>query len=365
MRPAAGLTLFLLALSGRPAVPAAAQTAPAGQAAEISRIERGLLPPIVIRGRPLPLSSIEERMRQLRVPGVSVAVIRGGSIAWAKGYGLASERPKRRLTKDTLFEAGSISKEVTAVAALRLVAEGKLTLDGDVEGELKSWKIPENKFTREHPVTLRELLSHTAGMTVHGFPRHRRDGPIPSLAQVLDGVKPQVNTDPVHVDAVPGTLWRYSGGGYAVVQQLLIDTAGESFPELVRRQVLAPLHMAQSTFEQPLPKRFWGRAASGYRADGSAVPGGWHVYPEMAAAGLWTTATDLARYVIAIQAAAAGRPGGMLSPEMARAMQTPVIRGYGFGLQVRGEGQTLRFSTAGWAMGSTAILWRWSRETAS
>src|SRR5262249_43707111 len=163
----------------------------------------------------------------------------------------------------------------------------------------------EHRFPREARVTRGGILSHCAGLTVHGFPGYGIDGPLPSLIQVLDGEQP-ANTPAIRVESMPGSRWNYSGGGYTVMQQLIIDVTGQPFPRFMREAVLRPLRMERSTFDQPLPAGRARLAATGYLADRSAVQGHWHVYPEMAAAGLWTTPSDLARFAISVQESLAG-----------------------------------------------------------
>ena len=172
--------------------------------------------------------------------------------------------------------------------------------------------MPENEFTKDKKVTLRGILSHSAGLTVHGFPGYAVAGPVPTLVEVLDGAKP-ANTGAIRVNVVPGSLWRYSGGGFTVMQQMIIDATGKPFPEFMRETVLAPLGMTSSTYEQPLPADRQSHAATGHYPDGRPVAGKWHVYPEMAAAGLWTTAPDLARFAIGVQRALASTSNAVLS----------------------------------------------------
>jgi CubicO group peptidase (beta-lactamase class C family) len=254
-------------------------------------------------------------------------------------------RQERSRTPETLFQAGSISKPVAALAALRLVQDGRLRLDENVNAKLVSWKVPENEFTREQKVTLRRLLSHSAGLTVHGFPGYAADAPVPTLIQVLDGVSP-ANTAAVRVDTVPGTLWRYSGGGYTVLQQLLIDVTGKPFPELLRQTVFEPLGLSHSTYEQPLPASIAAIAATAHD-DGQPIPGRRHTYPEMAAAGLWTTPTDLAQIAIEIQHTLAGHSEKILKPAMARQMVTVQMGDYGLGPGIEGTGAAARFIYGG------------------
>jgi CubicO group peptidase (beta-lactamase class C family) len=314
-------------------------------AASASRVEKGLMPGIVIAGRPLPARTLAERMAALKVPGASVAVINGGVIEWAKGYGVIEAGTTTSVSTRTLFQAASISKPVAALAALRIVEQGKLALDDDVNARLTSWKIPENKFTGKEKVTLRRLLSHTAGLTVHGFGGYPADAPVPTLVQVLDGLKP-ANSDAVRVDVAPGSIYRYSGGGFTVVQQLMIDVTGRPFPDLLAELVLRPIGMDDSTYEQPLPAARRGTAASGHLDDGRLLPGRYHTYPEMAAAGLWTTPTDLAKFLIEIERALQGR-SSVIPAATAREMTTIQKSRYGLGLSIEGTGPAARFGHGG------------------
>lgn len=315
---------------------------------KVGEVERSLQLPAAYPGEPPHRATLTDRMTHHGVPGVSVAVIEDGAIHWARGYGVLQVRRPEPVTPDTLFQAASISKPVTAMAVMRLVEDGRLDLDEDVNRYLKSWRVPANGAWQPR-VTLRQLLSHSAGVTVHGFPGYAPGQPIPSLLQVLDG-EPPANTPPIRVDTVPGIQRRYSGGGTTIVQQLLIDVLGKPFPELMRELVLDPLGMRRSTFEQPLPVTRWGEAASGHwGAWGTNVPvhGAWHIYPEMAAAGLWTTPSDLARCALEVQSARARRSARVLSPELAEQMLTPQIEATGIGFALEGEGASRRFGHDG------------------
>jgi CubicO group peptidase (beta-lactamase class C family) len=262
-------------------------------------------------------------LRLYKVSGVSIAVIDHFKIAWAKGYGFADDG-KTPVTTRTLFQAGSISKPVTAMAALHLVEQGKLSLDEDANRKLVGWKVSENEFTKDQKVTLRRLLSHSAGNIVDGFFGYDVDDPVPTLTQVLDGKKP-ATSEPIRVDFVPGTKWRYSGGGYTIVQQLLIDATGKAFPQLMSDLVLNKIEMADSTFEQPLPPARAAMAATGIFANGELIHGKGRVYPEMPAAGLWTTPSDLAKFAIEIALSTHGKSNRILSQVMAKQMLTPQI----------------------------------------
>jgi CubicO group peptidase (beta-lactamase class C family) len=259
------------------------------------------------------------------------------------------------VTPSTLFQAGSISKPVSAAGALRLVEQGKLELDRDVNASLVTWKVPENEFTKEKKVTLRGLLSHTAGLTVHGFPGYAADGRVATLVQLLDGAEP-ANTPAIRVDILPGSRFRYSGGGYTVMQQMVIDVTGTPFPQFMHGAVLRPFDMKDSTFEQPLPVDKARLTASAHDLRRSVVKGRWHIYPEMAAAGLWTTPSDLARFAIGLQQAATGRSAKVMSREMAHRMLAVEKDGYGLGVSLEGTGTALRFTHGGRDEGFDANL---------
>ncbi|MGA3205869.1 MAG: serine hydrolase domain-containing protein, partial [Bryobacteraceae bacterium] len=176
----------------------AASTALSLNAADLDRIQRvenGLRPPVTIKGQPVATMTIAERLKFYHVPGVSVALINGGKVEWARGYGLTSADGGKPVTAETLFQAASISKHVAAMVALHLVDAGKLSLDEDVNLKLRSWKVPDSEFTKTEKVTLRRLLNHSAGLTVHGFPGYEAGTPVPTLVEVLDGKKP-ANTEP-------------------------------------------------------------------------------------------------------------------------------------------------------------------------
>ena len=285
---------------------------------------------LVLRGAEID-SKVQQRMESAKVPGMSIAVLKDGKIDWARGYGVTSVESGKPVNAENLFQAASISKHVAALVALHLVDEGKLALDEDVNLKLRTWKVPDNEFTKTEKVTLRRLLNHSAGLTVHGFRGYAQGEAVPTLPELLDGKKP-ANSAAIRVDVVPGTLWRYSGGGYEVMQQLVTDVAGKPFVQLAKEIVLDPLGMTHSTFDQPLPGRLEGNAASGHNGAGKVIPGRWHTYPELAAAGLWTTPSDLARVVMELQ-----QGGHILKPATHNAMLTKVLGNYGLGL---GLGET-------------------------
>jgi CubicO group peptidase (beta-lactamase class C family) len=325
-----------------------AQNAPAASAVieqHIQHVEAGLVGDIVIKGDTHATHNLADRMKELNVPGVSIAVIHEGKIEWARGFGVRSVGGPA-VNADTMFQAGSISKPLAAMAALKLVQQGKLSLDADINTYLTSWKFPSDPPAAGKPITLRELLTHTAGTTVHGFPGYAANEPVPTLVQVLNGEKP-ANTPAIRSEAAPGAQWKYSGGGYTIMQQALIDVTKEPFPRLLHDSVLAPIGMTHSTYEQPLPKQFEQFAATPYHGDGKPVEGGAHTYPEMAAAGLWTTPTDLAHYAIEVEQSLVGKANHVLSADMTRQMLTPGMGNWGLGVEIGGAKTNPYFSHGG------------------
>jgi CubicO group peptidase (beta-lactamase class C family) len=322
--------------------------------ARIQRIQQGLAPPVLVQGETPAMQPLAARMAELKVPGVSIAVIHQSRIEWARGFGVTRTNGPP-VTEHTLFQAASISKPVFALAVLHLVDAGKLNLDANVNDYLKDWKLPDNDLTRQSKVTLRGILSHSAGLTVHGFAGYAADGKIPSTTQALDGTPP-ANSAAVRVDIPPGSRFRYSGGGFVLAQQLLTDVTGTPLPKFLYDSVLAPLGMTHSTFEQPLPAARLSEVAMPYRGDGNPLQEGPHVYPEIAAAGLWTTPTDLAHYALGVQAALAGKSKKVISAKTARAMLTPVIDQQGLGLRISGSTARKYFMHGGANAGYRCLL---------
>ena len=342
--------ILLLLLSLGIALTTACAAAEATTAARIERVLNGLRPKVEAEGAPVRWS-LAERMAAYRIPAVSIAIIDGGKIVWAQGFGVTEAGGHDPVTAETPFQAGSCSKPVAASAMLRLVDKGVLSLDANVNDALKAWKLPENEFTKQAPVTLRRLATHTAGTTVGGFPGYAVGVPLPTVPELLDG-KPPANNAPVRVDILPGQKFRYSGGGYTIIQQLLIDVNDTPFPMVLSQKVLVPLGMTHSTFEQPLPVSLAAHAARGHEKN-VVVPGGWHVYPELAAAGLWTTPTDLAVWILAMDDAMAGRSKKFLSLATASQIAGSSVPGrregerIGLGLFFSGTGDKMSFGHGG------------------
>ena len=305
------------------------------EAARLARVEAGLAP-VALPGEEPQRMSIPRLMELYKVPGVSIAVFDKHALVWAKGYGVTQAGGTDPVTPDTLFQAASIRKPVAALAALHYVEAGKWSLDANINDKLVSWKLPENEFTKTEKVTLRRLISHSAGTTVHGFPGYAVTAPIPTLPQILDGAKP-ANTGPVRVDVIPGTKTRYSGGGITVVQLMMEDQLKKPFARIMQETVLTPLGLKHSTYEQPLPASLAPRAASGTSFSGKSVDGQWHVYPERAAAGLWTTPSDLSRIAIEVSKARAGKSSRVISQAMAKQVLTKQSDGFGLGFALEAD----------------------------
>jgi CubicO group peptidase (beta-lactamase class C family) len=291
----------------------------------------------VASGQPLPASVVERLLDRHRVPGVSIVVLHGTRIDWAEGYGVRERGSRDPVDTTTLFQAASMSKPVAAAVALRMVADGKLRLDTDVNEALVSWKVPPSALTDGAPVTLRGLLSHSAGLPMHGVPEFETGEPLPALVEILDGAWAP-GAERVRPVRRPGTEYSYSGGGYIVLQILLSDVAQRPFAPLARELVLEPAGMASSTFEQPLPDELGARAAVGHDALGRPLPGSWHVLPEQAAGGLWTTPRDLASFLLSIWRSYHGRSPALLPPPLAREMLTPQLGDMGLGFALPGAG---------------------------
>ncbi len=336
--------LFLMLFSGIGLVACESNTTSEGSAEAISTIEKSLTGNILFEGEDEKKFSIEERMQHHNVPGVSIAVIQDGRLAWAKGYGYANTSSKKEVDVNTVFQAGSISKPVAALAALKLVDQGKIELDEDVNNYLTDWKVPENKFTKTEKVTLRRLLTHTAGLTVHGFPGYTFEDTIPSVVAVLDGLG---NTAEIRVDTTPGAIWRYSGGGYTVMQKLVEDVSGEDFAAFLEKEVLEPLGMDHSTYVQPLPKSYHDNASAAFDGNGQMAEGLWNNYPEKAAAGLWTTPTDLVKYCLDVQEGMAGNESEVLSADVVQKMVSKHKNDWGLGPSLGAEGDSLSFGHGG------------------
>ncbi|MDQ8756462.1 serine hydrolase domain-containing protein [Sphingosinicella sp. LHD-64] len=311
----------------------------------------GLRRAIVTEGAAPERLPIAERMARWHVPGLSVALIEGCRVVDVRSFGVVrAGGPAVR--PETLFQSASVSKPVAALAALRLVEQGVLDLDADVAARLRSWTLPASPLTEGHPVTLRGILSHSAGLVPGGYGGYARGTAIPTPIQTLNGTPP-AQPKPVRVNYVPGSAWRYSGGGYQVAQLLMTEATGRPFPDIVGDLVLTRAGMTHSLFGEPPTG---ASVASGHNAGGQMIEGGWHIFPEYAAAGLWSTPSDLARFAIAVMTANRGEPSAILGRAMTAEMLETEIGPRSLGFVVGGEGQARQFGHEGANEGYNAML---------
>lgn len=287
---------------------------------KIRAFENSLAGRVIIENEPA--YTIEDRMRHYKVKGLSIAVVQDYKVVWARGYGWADVSEQRPVTPETLFEPGSISKTLNAVGVLKLVQDKKLDLHTNINTYLKSWKFPYDTVSHNKKITLAHLLSHSAGLTVHGFPGYDMTADIPTVPQILDGVPP-ANTPAVRSAFEPGLRYQYSGGGTTISQLIVTDVTGQPYDAFMYKNVLKPMGMENSFYSQPPPVEKRKLCATGYYRDGSAVLNKFHVYPEQAAAGLWMTPTDLCHYIIETQLAYEGKSAKVLNQEMTRLRLTP------------------------------------------
>lgn len=289
----------------------------------IKKVENNLSPSIIYGDSILHLN-LEEQMKKYHAKALSIAVIKNYKIEWAKAYGWADEEEKRKATTETRFQAASISKSLNSLGVLKLAEQGKLDTSADINNYLKSWKFPYDDVSKNKKININDLLSHTAGLTVHGFPGYENIGGLPTVPQVLDGQKP-ANTKAVRSQFEPGKRFQYSGGGTTISQLIVTDITGKKYEEYMWEEVLKPIGMTNSSYQQPPPASVSTKLSTGYYQDGKSVKGKYHVYPEQAAAGLWTTPTDLAKYIIECQLAYEGKSKKVLSQSMMKARMTPYI----------------------------------------
>ncbi len=332
----------------------------AKERSNLALFENGLRNPYIFKGESGQMLTISEAMKQFKVPGISVVAIHDGKIVWIKSYGYKDNHDKILLTPNDLLQAGSISKPVTALGALKLVAENKLNLDKNINDYLIGWKIPQNQFTQKKEVTARMLMSHIGGINVHGFPGLAGPAatPFPSIIDVLNGKKPLIVTEAVEVVQTPGSAFSYSGGGISILQLAMQSITGEDFATWMDANVLLPLGMKNSTYQQPLPKIYDYRASSAHDKNGNPYPGKYHSYPENAAAGLWTNPTDLAALLIQLMNAYY-HEGTLLNlnDELTKDLFTPQKPSpYGLGLALESHNQILQFGHGGVNDGFQSVM---------
>lgn len=318
-------------------------------AGKITKLEQSIKAPVQFNGLDNPSFTLLERMAHFNVPGVSIALIDKGEIAWAKSWGVknVADGDSALINTDTLFQAASISKLVTSLGAMKLVESGKLSLGQPINSFLTSWQLPDNELTQQVPVTLTHLLSHTAGTTVHGFRGYAQSEAQPTAVQVLNGDEIAASAAVV-VDTLPGTNMRYSGGGTTIAQIAMEDVTQQTFTQLMDELILKPTAMTSSTFEQPLPDSQKHNVACGHLGNGELVAGLWHNYPIQAAASLWTTPTDLAKCSLAIIQSWRGEEGALLTETFCDSYLSEQLSGWGLGPGLFIEdGKTIGFHHGG------------------
>ena len=287
---------------------------------KINAVENSLTPNTIF-GDTIQKLNLEKRMKETAIQGLSIAVIRDYKIEWAKGYGWADVEEKRKVTTDTRFQAASISKSINSMGILKLVEMGKLDPEADINTYLTSWIFPYDTIAKDKKISVYNLLSHTAGLDIHGFPGYEKTDTMPTVQQILDGKRP-ANTKAVRSLWEPGKKFKYSGGGTTITQLILTDITKSNYADWMQKNVLQPLGMTNSSYQQPPVS---GVLSTGYYGNEKPVTGKYHVYPEQAAAGLWTTPTDLAKYIIECQLALEGKSKKVLSQETMKKRLTPYI----------------------------------------
>ena len=329
---------------------------------KISSVENGLTEDVITSASSsIKKMNINERMKHYHVNGLSIAVVDSGRLQWAKAYGITDAVSREAVTTETLFQTASIGKMITALAALHLVKEGKISLDEDVNQKLTSWKVPESKYTKKEKVTLRRLLNHSGGFTdYYGFAGYRPNDSVPSLLQVLQAQPPANNSKALVVKYVPGKETHYSGGGYLIIQQLIEDITGTSFPEYVEREIFQKLDLKSSTYYFHPDQVDVYRVARGHYDDGRIDSSRkYNIYPEQAAAGFWSTPSDLARIMVEIQEEYNGRSEKILNRELTQAMISNQLESShrGLGVVLMGAKDVSGFWHSGQNTGYNSLLY--------
>ena len=326
----------------------------------IQSVENGLtLPMTVPPETEMIKKNINQSLKENKIPGASVAVVNKRRIEWSKAYGVTEAGSSIAVTTETLFQCASIGKMITAVAALKLVEDDKIDLDEDVNNKLQHWKIKENENTETQKVTLRHLLSHSAGLTDdYGFLGYDPKDEIPTLLQILNS-EPLANTKKaLDIGTIPGKVERYSGGGYLIIQLLIEDISGFSYADYVQQHVFDPLDMTHSTYNYQPDKNLKASLAAGHLSSGKSLKNKkYNIYPEKGAAGPWTTAEDLAKFIIGIQKAQNDDSNSILSSELTQEFLTVQINNKGLGTNLKGIEKPEAFWHAGQNLGYTALFY--------
>ena len=311
-----------------------------------------------VQSEPEVFEGLTSLFKMGRVPGAVLVTIKNFQVDKVISYGVKDYDTQDPVTNQTLFQAASISKPFTGVAAMKCVQDGLILLNEDVNNKLTSWKVPENEYTVYEKVTLKRLLAHRAGIPQGGIVGLDRDQPYPDFLQILNGVPPYHG---IKIDGVPGTFFTYTNEGFCVIQQLLMDLTGKTFPDLMRDIVLAPLNMTGSTFEQHLPAELASRAASGH--DGyTVIEGKYQYHPKLAAAGLWSTSEDLAKFLIEFLLSVKGESNRILNQDMILQMVEVVTeydetKDYGLAIGIKYYGGETFYWHSGGFLGTSCVMY--------
>jgi CubicO group peptidase (beta-lactamase class C family) len=313
---------------------------------KIARVENGLQNAVFVSNAENDFYSISDRMKYYDVAGLSITVIKNNEIEWAKAYGVKSKNTTDSVTLNTIFQAASLSKPVTAIIALKMADEGQIYLDSSINSQLKTWKIPDNKFTKSTAVTPKQLILHLSGLNISHYPGYKKGQAVPSLIEVLKGEKP-ANTKITEVQIEPYTQWRYSGAGYSALQLLMNEKSQSTFPELMNEKLFKPLGIVNSTFEQENLSEIRDDIAQAYTENGEMVEGGYHIYPEMAAAGLWTTPIDYATIICELQKSYFGTSNLLLNKKSTHYAFAKHWGDMGLGYILRNDGDSVALAFSG------------------
>jgi CubicO group peptidase (beta-lactamase class C family) len=250
------------------------------------------------------------------VPGAAIAVVEDGQVKWVGAFGLADIAQQTGISEQTVFQVASVSKSVAALAVMKLVEDGKIHLEDPAEHYLTRWRLPESAFDSQE-VTIRRLLSHSAGLTLHGYPGYHPQTELPTLEASLSGTG--LATPGVTLADQPGAAFRYSGGGFTLLELIVEEVTGMRFADYADTEILLPLGMNNSSFEwRP---HLQANTAQAYDKDLNVLPN--YLFTEKAAAGLYSTIGDLSRFMIAEYDSYRGQ--GLLSRQTMADIYRPVI----------------------------------------
>ncbi len=303
--------------------------------------------------------NIEERMKHYNVQGLSITLLEGSEISGTENYGLLEVENNRKANEDSIFSACSISKFSTGILAMKLVEEGSLDLDDDVNESLVSWNVPENDFTKNKKVTLRNLLSHQSGIKdpEDSFPELNSKIGVPSMVELLEGQTPYCKS-PIDVKCEPESEFHYSDAGFCIIQQLIEDVTERPFHQVMNEQIFEPLGMTNSHFNTTMLEVDRQNVSCGHNKNGELVDGKYPIYPYPAASGLWTTSLNLAELVLELMNAVKGQSKVGISKSLAKEMITPQRSKSwtGLGVFLEGSEKELEITSLGWGAGFQCMM---------